>query len=92
MPEKNEVVQVNLTKIHLIFATIVLIVSLLTPIVAGFITINRNTEDIGRHDARILILETDKTENHDLLLELKFNLKNHMESAGERYIDMVEKK
>ena len=92
MPEKNEVVQVNLTKIHLIFATIVLIISLLTPIVAGFITINRNTEDIGRHHARILILETDKTENHDLLLELKFNLKAHMRAAGETYIDMKEKK
>jgi len=92
MPEKNELIQVNLTKVHLTIAIIVLVFSLLTPIIAGFVTINRNSEDIGRHDARIIILEKDKTENHDLLLELKFNLKNHMESAGERYIDMVEKK
>jgi len=92
MPEKNEMIQVNLTKVHLTIAIIVLVFSLLTPIIAGFVTINRNSEDIGRHDARIIILEKDKIENHDLLLELKYNLKNHMESAGERYIDMVEKK
>jgi len=92
MPEKNETVQINLTKVHLIFATIILIISLLTPVVAGFVTINKNTEDIGLHHARILILELDKTDNHDLLLELKFNLKSHMKTAGETYIDMEGKK
>ena len=92
MPEKNELIQVNLTKVHLTIAIIVLVFSLLTPIIAGFVTINRNSEDIGRHDARIIILEKDKIDNHDLLLELKYNLKNHMEAAGERYIDMGNEK
>ena len=88
MAEKNELLQINLTKVHLTIAIIVLVFSLLTPIVAGFVTINSNSEQLGRHDARIVLLETDKTDNHDLLLELKFNLKKHMLASGEDYIDM----
>ena len=88
----NEMMQVNLTKIHLIGAIIVLMFTLLTPFITGFITISKNTEAITRHDMRLQILELEKDDNHDLLLELKFNLKAHMKTAGETYIDMEAKK
>ena len=81
-------IQINFKKIHLIVATIVLLVTLFTPFVTGFITISKNTEDIGRHDNRIMVLEKDKINNHDILLELKFNLRNHMIASGEEYIDL----
>ena len=87
MAEK-QILQINLSKIHLILGIAVLLFSMLTPFITGFVTISKNTEDIGRHDTRIQTLETDKVDNHDLLLELKFNLKKHMIAAGEDYIDM----
>ena len=87
MAEK-QIVQVNLTRVHLIMGIVFLLITMLTPFVTGFVTISKNTEDIGRHDTRIQTLETDKVDNHDLLLELKFNLKKHMIESGEEYIDM----
>ena len=91
MESKNQIVQINLTKFHLILATIMLLFSIFTPFIAGFITISKNTEAIGRHDVRIQALEQERNDNHDLLLELKFNLKAHMKSAGEEYIDTEKK-
>ena len=84
----DQVIQVNMTRIHLMIATLVLIGSLLTPFITGFIAISKNTETLYNHDKRILILEAEDSGNHDLLLEIKFNLKKHMNDSGEIYVDM----
>jgi uncharacterized protein HemY len=90
MRQEPEKITINLTKVHLMLATAVLIISMLTPFITGFITISKNTEAIGRHDERITILEAGRLDNRELLQEIRFNLKKHMEQAGEKYIDWEE--
>jgi len=60
-------------------------------IITSFSAVSNNSKDIGNLDARVVVLEKDSMTNHDLLLELKFNLKNHMETAGEKYIELDKK-
>ncbi len=57
----------------------------------GLNTINNvddNAENIFKLDSRVEVIETDALTSHDILLELKFNLKKFMEASGEKYISL----
>lgn len=88
----DNLITVNLKKIHLILLIAGALITVTAPAVSAFISIGTNSKDIGKLDTRILYLEKESQTNHDLLLELKFNLKNHMIAAGEQYIDFKDEK
>lgn len=90
MEEPKEIIQINLTKVHLILSTIILVVTLITPFIAGFVSISQHTENLMIHERRLTTLEAQRLDNRQLLLELKFNLKKHMNEAGETYIEGLE--
>jgi len=88
----ENIVTLNLKKIHLVILIILGLITMSAPAVSAFMSIsnnsskiNSNTLEIGKLNGRIISLEDGFQGNHDLLLELKFNLKKFM---GSEYVDL----
>jgi amino acid transporter len=71
-----------LEKMHLIVGLIIIIASL---IIGGVVQAKLIQQNITNHETRISKLEQVKEENHDLLLEIKYNLKTLVEKQGGIY-------
>ena len=78
-------------KLQTMILTIFAIFAITAVIITSFSAVSSNAKDIGRIDIRVYALEKESITNHDLLLELKFNLRNHMEAAGQNYIELDKK-
>lgn len=76
-----------LEKIKTILGIAVIIVPILIATVLAFNTISRNTDVLLLHDKRIDVLEDGRQTNREILLEIQFNLKQHMITRGEEYIE-----
>lgn len=90
--EQDNIITLNLKRIHLIILIFIGIATMATPAITAFLSIGNNannirnnTFEIGKIDGRVKALEQESLSNHDLLLEMKFNLKNYM---GNKYIDL----
>jgi len=79
-------------KLQTMILTIFGIFAITAVIITSFSAVSNNSKDIGKLDVRVLVLEKNELSNHDILMEIKFNLKNHMEAAGEKYIDLDSKR
>jgi len=62
----------------------------LTMIIAGIANVALAFNSIQDHEKRIVVLEKNNEKKHDLLNEIKFNLKKFMESNGQKYIELKE--
>jgi amino acid transporter len=71
-----------LEKMHLIVGLIIIITSL---IIGGVVQAKLIQQNITDHETRISKLEKVNEEKHDLLLEIKYNLKTLVEKQGGTY-------
>ena len=82
-----EMITINLTKVHLVLAIIFGCITMVSPIVAAWFTLNEHSSTIKKHEYRLTDLEMKRLDQRDILLEIKFNLKNHIENSGQTYIE-----
>ena len=60
----------------------------LSILIAGITNVAIAFEAIKDHERRITLLEENGSKRHDLLNEIKYNLKNYMEANGQKYIEL----
>ncbi|MBU1095835.1 MAG: hypothetical protein KKB34_05075 [Bacteroidetes bacterium] len=60
----------------------------LSILIAGITNVAIAFEAIKDHESRITLLEENGSKRHDLLNEIKYNLKNYMEANGQKYIEL----
>jgi len=68
-------------KIHVWLVVLSIVLAGIAQVVLGF-------NSIQDHEKRIIILEDTERQKHDLLNEIKYNLKNFIEANGQKYIDL----
>lgn len=68
-------------KIHVWLVVTSIVIAGIAQVVLGF-------NSIQDHEKRIVILENTEKQKHDLLNEIKYNLKNFIEANGQKYIDL----
>ena len=88
----SEITTDSLKKIKISVGTIIILIPFFLYGLHSVNTIDDNSTGINKLDNRVLILEQSELSNHDLLLELKFNLKKFMEASGEKYISLSRNK
>lgn len=82
------IIKINLKRIQIILGIIVLIaVQFIQPIFGLALSKNAAETTIINHEKRIVILENNEQSTHELLLEIKFNLRAFMKTQGQDYID-----
>lgn len=84
--DKN--ITINLKKIHVFLTIVAILIGLLTPVILGFVNIGENSKEIVKHDKRIEVLENNNKEDSNILLELRYNLRNFMNSQDQDYIEL----
>lgn len=68
-------------KIHIWLAVITMLLAGVAQVVLGF-------NMIKDHETRIVLLEKEDKNKHDLLNEIKYNLRSFIEANGQRYIEL----
>lgn len=77
-----------LEKVHLFITVLVIVIGFIVSTIVQKEILAYTVED---HEVRIKSLENTNQEKHDLLLELKYNLKSLMEKSGIKYQDLSNK-
>lgn len=88
--EKNEdgTIKINLKKIQIFLGIAVLIaVQFIQPLIGAVIDKNSAETTIQNHEERISKLESEYIMNHEILSEIRWNLRNHIINSGQEYID-----
>lgn len=80
---------VILEKAHLI---IIIIITVIGFVVSGLVQKELLAQTVYDHETRIKVLEDESKIKHDLLLELKYNLKAFMEESGVKYQEIVKQR
>lgn len=68
-------------KIHVWLVILSMLLAGIAQVVLGF-------NMIQDHEQRIVMLEENEKQKHDLLNEIKYNLKNYFEANGQKYIEL----
>lgn len=86
--EENCTIRINLKRVQLILGIVALIIiQFIQPIIGAVVDKNSAETTIQNHENRITTLETNEQTNHELLLEIRWNLRNHMNAAGQEYLE-----
>lgn len=75
-----------LEKVHIVFLLIAMIIGF---VVSAIVQKELMAATVDNHEERILYLENRDKVKHDILLELKYNLKTLMEKSGIKYQEII---
>ena len=84
----NEVIKDLESKGFLLVKKAQLWLAVLVMLIGGIAQVVLAFNMLSDHEERIIILEEKKHEIHDSLNEIKYNLKNFIETNGQKYIEL----
>lgn len=76
-----------LNKVHIIIYIVIGIMFLVTSFLSPFLAAKETEKQVMSHESRICKLEDSEKTSRELLLEIKFNLKNLVEKTGGTYFE-----